>query len=214
MKPEETKQKIQTDDAFIMEELANIQVLFKMKRVIRYHHTRAEEVDTESVAEHVYGMQVLMDYFWPLEASEGWSYRRAAQMTLYHDIDEILTGDMIGYLKTPADREREFAAQQQIVSMLSPFSQPTVRSVLQEYEDQSTPEAQFVKAIDKIEPLFHLINDNGKEICLRNGVTHNQSRSIKDKYVEAFPCIKRFNEVLNRHMLENGFFAPEATPST
>lgn len=209
---DETKQKILSDNAFILSELERIQVLFRMKQVIRYHHVREEELDTESVAEHVYGMLVLMDYFWTLEevTNERWDYRRAVQLALYHDIDEILTGDTIGYMKTSVDREKEFIAQQEIVGLLSPFSQPHVRSVLEEYERQETVESRFVKAIDKIEPLFHLINENGKRICLRNKATHTQSRSIKDKYVSAFPCIKRFNEVLNRYMLANGFFTPEA----
>ncbi|MEX0913003.1 MAG: HD domain-containing protein [Candidatus Paceibacterota bacterium] len=206
---EETRKRIMEDDEFVLSEMRKIQELFKMKRVIRYHHTRAEVIDTESVAEHVYGMMVLADYFIPLEASEDWDYIKIQQMALYHDIDEIITGDRIGYLKTDADRAKEYDAQNEVLKLLPELSRTLASAALEEYELQKTVESKFAKAIDKIEPLFHLINENGKEICKQTGVTYSQSRSIKDKYVQEFPYIKRFNDVLNQHMLENGYFSSE-----
>lgn len=206
---EETRKQILESDDFILAELEKIQVLYKMKQVIRYHHKREEEIDTESDAEHVYGMLALKEYFLPLENTGHWNGERAYQIALYHDIDEILTGDRIGYLKTQSDRDQEFLAQQQVVTMLPASMQSDVRDLLQEYEEQKTIESRFVKALDKVEPLFHLINENGKEILHRNKTTVSQNRSIKEKYVAEFPYIKRFNEVLTNHMLENGYFAPE-----
>ncbi|MEX2341189.1 MAG: HD domain-containing protein [Candidatus Paceibacterota bacterium] len=131
------------------------------------------------------------------------------QMALYHDIDEIITGDRIGYLKTDADRAKEYDAQNEVLKLLPELSRTLASAALEEYELQKTVESKFAKAIDKIEPLFHLINENGKEICKQTGVTYSQSRSIKDKYVQEFPYIKRFNDVLNQHMLENGYFSSE-----
>ncbi len=206
---EETRKRILRDDEFVLEEMKKIQVLFRMKRVIRYHHTREEEIDTESVAEHVYGMLVLVDYFLQLEQNGRWDYTRIQLMSLYHDIDEILTGDRIGYLKTDADREKEYDAQVEVLKLLPDLLKERATSCLLEYEQQTTIESRFVKAIDKIEPLFHLINENGKEICKQTNVTYSQSRSIKDKYVEEFPFIKRFNDVLSQFMLTEGYFASE-----
>ena len=180
-----------------------------MKKVIRYHHVRQEELDTESDAEHVYGMFAISDYFFPLEQNGSWNYPRIQQMCLYHDIDEILTGDRIGYLKTDADRAKEYNAQQEVVKLLPYSIQTIANSCLAEYEKLETMEAKFVKAMDKMEPIFHLINENGKEIMRRNKTTLSQHKSIKDKYVSPFPYIKRFNEVLTEHMLANGYFAPE-----
>lgn len=208
MSLEETRKRILEDDEFVLSEMRKIQQLSRMKKVIRYHHTREETIDTESVAEHVYGMQVLADYFLPLEGN-AWDYVRIQQMALYHDIDEILTGDRIGYLKTDADREKEYNAQVEVLELLPDLLKERASSCLQEYELQTTIESRFVKAIDKVEPLFHLINENGKEICKQNSVTHSQSRSIKDKYVAEFQYIKRFNEVLSQFMLAEGYFAPE-----
>lgn len=208
---EETRHKIMTDDNFVLSELKSVQEIFRMKKVIRYHHKREEEVDTESVAEHIYGMLVLIDYFLQFEDTDnGWDFERIQKLTMYHDIDEILTGDVIGYLKTEADRARESQAQQEVVKLLPLSLQSKAREYLDEYAKQETMEAKFVKAIDKIEPLFHLINENGKEICIRNNLTIAQSRSIKDKYVSGFPFIKRFNEVLHTYMQNNDFFITES----
>lgn len=206
---EETQKRIREDDSFVMGELLKLQELFKMKKVIRYHHTREEVIDTESVAEHVYGMMVLIDYFLPLEQTGVWDSEKIFRTALYHDIDEILTGDRIGYLKTQSDRENEKATQQKVVGSLPLSIQNKVNDLLNEYDEQATIEARFTRAIDKIEPLFHLINDNGKKICAGTGVTLSQSKSIKDKYVKDFPYIKRFNEVLTDHMIKGGYFSPE-----
>lgn len=205
---EELRKLILKDEEFVLSEMRKIQQLFRMKKVIRYHHTREEVIDTESVAEHVYGMLALADYFLPLEGGD-WNYVRIQQMALYHDIDEILTGDRIGYLKTDADRAKEYNAQKEVLELLPDLLKERAASCLAEYELQTTIESRFVKAIDKVEPLFHLINENGKEICKQNNATYSQSRSIKDKYVEEFQYIKRFNEVLSQFMLKEGYFAPE-----
>jgi len=209
MNLEEIRKRILEDDDFILDEMKKIQVLFRMKRVIRYHHTREEDIDTESVAEHVYVILGLVDYFLQLEQTDQWDLRSIQLMSLYHDIDEILTGDRIGYLKTDADREKEYDAQIEVLKLLPDLLKEQATSYLLEYEQQTTIESRFVKAIDKIEPLFHLINENGKEICKQTNVTYEQSRSIKDKYVEEFPYIKRFNDVLSRFMLEEGYFRSE-----
>ena len=208
MSLEELRKRILEDEEFVLSEMRKIQQLFRMKKVIRYHHTREEVIDTESVAEHVYGMLALADYFLPLEGGD-WNNVRIQQMALYHDIDEILTGDRIGYLKTDADRAKEYNAQKEVLELLPDLLKERAASCLEEYELQTTIESRFVKAIDKIEPLFHLINENGKEICKQTNVTYSQSRSIKDKYVEEFQYIKRFNEVLSQFMLKEGYFAPE-----
>ncbi|OGG41863.1 hypothetical protein A2837_01465 [Candidatus Kaiserbacteria bacterium RIFCSPHIGHO2_01_FULL_46_22] len=209
MTVEETKKRLLEDDDFVLSELSKLQELFKMKKVIRYHHTREEIIDTESVAEHVYGMMILIDYFLPLEQIGQWDGEKIFKTALYHDIDEILTGDRIGYLKTQSDREQEKATQQKVVESLPLSIQQKVDDLLNEYDGQASIEARFTRAIDKIEPLFHLINDNGKKICVETNVTLAQSKSIKDKYVKDFPYIKRFNEVLTDHMIKEGYFSPE-----
>ena len=69
-----------------------------------------------------------------------------------------------------------------------------------------TPESQFVKAIDRIEPLFHLYTEHGKDLLHRNGTTRDQSDGLKYPYVEHFPLMKRFLDVVSDTMEREGFF--------
>jgi 5'-deoxynucleotidase YfbR-like HD superfamily hydrolase len=207
MTVEETKKLILESDDFVLSEFFKVQELFKMKKVIRYHHTRTESIDTESVAEHVYGMFVLINYFLPLEDTQRqWNYETIVKTACYHDIDEIETGDTIGYLKTDADRAQEFAAQERVIAKLPELMKGEVTDLLKRYEHKTTPEAAFTKAIDKMEPFWHLINENGKRIMLGNKTTAAQNASIKDQYVAQFPYISRFNQVLKQYMIANDFF--------
>lgn len=208
---EETRARILESDDFVFDEFRRLQVLYGLKNTIRYHHTRTEEIVTESVADHVYAMHALIAYFHSLEdLDQTWNHEKIWFMCQFHDIDEIETGDIIGYMKTEAERRREAEAQQRIVMQLPYAMRIRVADALKEYEEHRSPEAQFVRAIDKVEPLFHLYNENGEQICQLNKTTYEQNRSIKDQYVEAFPYVKRTNEVMSRRMQEEGFFYSEA----
>lgn len=204
---EETRKRILQDDDFVLSELRKIQELFKMKKVIRYHHTREEVIDTESVAEHVYGMMVLVGYFLPLEDQKNESdFNKIQQMALYHDIDEIETGDTIGYMKTKDDIDNERKAQDLVVNKLPSTIQNSVRKILDEYDEQETFESMFTKAVDKVEPVFHLFTENGLRICKELKPTRAQHQSIKDEYTKSFPCIYRFQKVTEDKMEERGYY--------
>ncbi|MBP6881695.1 MAG: HD domain-containing protein [Candidatus Pacebacteria bacterium] len=207
MTPAETIQKILDSDEFVVEELKKIQTLFELKRVIRYNHTREHEEHTESVAEHIFGMHCLVDYFLPLEDIEGrWNKSRIRDLVQYHDIDEILTGDTIGYLKTTEQEDHEHDAAKSIIAVLPDSMQETFDSLLAEYTLRATPEAKFAKAIDKIEPVFHLYNQTGKDILAINKTTKDQNDRIKLPYMLEFPIIKRFTEVMSDRFEKEGFF--------
>lgn len=194
-------------EAFILEEVSKLQYCYGLKNEIRYGESRADV--TESVAEHIYGMHVLASYFQELEdPTHAWNTARITQMITWHDMDEIETGDVIGYKKTEVDRQRGEDAMDVVISKLPTILQETVKKIVDEYSTQKTLEARFVKALDKIEPLFQLYNHNGKEILMRNKTTQADSRRIKDAYVASFPFMKQFNDVLNDRMEKEGFFSP------
>ncbi|MEZ4200168.1 MAG: HD domain-containing protein, partial [Candidatus Paceibacterota bacterium] len=162
---EETQQRILTSDEFVLEETKKLQVLYTMKRVIRYHQDRREPLDTESVAEHVYAAQVLAQYFLPLEDPEGKLDRlRILEMLLVHDISEIGTGDIVGWMKTTADREEEARQQAAVLATLPNTIQKHYQTLLTEYEERQTKEAKFAKAVEKMDPFFHLYMPERKQI--------------------------------------------------
>ncbi len=206
---EETRNKILSNDDFVLSETKKLQVLYKLKHEIRYSKER-DAKDTESVAEHVFGILNLIEYFLPLENSSSWNREKIHKMGLVHDIDEIETGDTIGYLKTESDRAEEYNSMQKVIAQLPSSLQKDFQKIAKEYEAQETLEATFVKAIDRIEPLFHLYNEEGKMLLNELKTTYSQSASLKEKYVKPFPTISRFYQVISQKMLEEGFFTEEA----
>ena len=207
----ETRNRILEDEDFVISELQKVQTLYELKKVIRYNHTRQNEQHTESVAEHIFGMHCLIDYFLPLENdNNGWDSEKIRVMAQYHDIDEVITGDIVGYKKSISEQAQERTASEEVINRLPELLQEKVRLVLDEYELKATPEAKFVKAIDKIEPVFHLYNKTGKDTLSYLKTTKNQHDRIKYPYVNGFPIIKRFVDVMTLQFEKEGFYHREA----
>lgn len=204
---EETREKILTDDAFVLAEVSKIQVLYELKRVIRYNHTRTEVVDTESVAEHVFGAMILAEYFLPLEDVENkWDKNKITQMLLVHDIAEIITGDEIGYLKTDKQRVAEAEAEKKLLAELPETIRENFTNVMNEYEQRLTMEAKFTKAVEKTDPYFHMYSEAGKKIMADEKSTEEQTRGLHEGPTLVFPYINRFYNVIHKAFIQEGFF--------
>lgn len=209
MTVEETRNRILTDEKFILDECRRIQTLYELKKVIRYNLSREEEIDTESVAEHIFAMHALCVYFLPLENLEGeYNLERIFLLSEFHDIDEIETGDFVSYKKTSEQIAAGKAALPKVIARLPASMQASVTDILDEYETQKTLEAKFVKAIDKLEPSFHVYSEHGMIINHNiTRVTYEQHCQIKDPYTKPFPIVHRFSDVLSRALRDEGFFA-------
>ena len=191
----------------VISEVQKLQYLFQLKRVIRYNEERADLDSTESVAEHIYGLYILMRYFLPLESKQRQlDEQKIWLMILWHDIDEIEVGDILGYRKTAEDIKREELAEQTVIEQSPVGLQTELREVLKEYRSQSSLEARFVKAIDKFEPLVHLRNKRGRVLTKRNKTTARDSLNLKTPYLNDFPTIKHFCLTIHKVMDEEGHF--------
>jgi len=156
----------------ILKDVKKLQYLYGLKKEIRYAQTRTLDDSTESVAEHIYGMHMCAQYFLPLENPEGsWDKARIYEMITIHDIDEIETGDVLGYLKTKSDKDAEAEAQRVVLKKLPNVMAPLIDELINEYEEQKTPESRFVKALDKMEPVVECYNEKYKIIFARNKST-------------------------------------------
>lgn len=191
----------------ILADVKGLQYLYGLKKVIRYAQNRHEMDSTESVAEHVYGMHLLAQYFLALENPEGnWDKARIFEMITIHDIDEIETGDMLGFMKTAADRARELDSMKVSIARAPLHMQTQMTARAEEYEGRATTEARFAKAIDKVEPLVQIFNEEGRAILLKNKTTAEQSLGIKTPYIQDFPFIKKFAEVIHSQLVEGEYF--------
>lgn len=194
-------------DEYILQEVASLQYLYGLKREIRYAMTRTQEDATESVAEHVYGMHICALYFLPLENPAGdWDRALISDMITLHDIDEIETGDVLGYTKTDADRAAEADAMRVVMNKAPLHMRPLMSRAIDAYDVQDTPEARFVKAIDKFEPLVQTYNEAGKIIFKRNKTTSENAVSIKEPYLREFTVMYEYYKTIHAKMVAQDFF--------
>jgi 5'-deoxynucleotidase YfbR-like HD superfamily hydrolase len=205
---EQIREKILHDDAFVLAELKKLQYLYGLKRVIRNNFTRIEEVETDSVAEHIYAMGILVHYFAKLEDIKNQlDMCKVYQLIFLHDIEEIETGDKITWLKTEEDRLCEKNAIDTVISNTPHLLHDDIKQITTEYNEHLTQEAQFVKAIDKIEPVFFLLNSNGKKHFETSMATESQYSESKLRYTKKYPYIFRFFKVATAIFRQEGYFS-------
>lgn len=109
--------------------------------------------DGESLADHAFGVSILtlllVEFFPQLQKD------RAVRLALVHELGECRVGDIpfpaLTYLKGKSEAERSAVAD-----LLEPLGErkPALLQEYLEFEDNQTPEARFVKAVDKLEMLI------------------------------------------------------------
>ena len=118
---------------------------------------RAGVAQPESVADHMYRMAVAA--LLCADSDAGLDPAAAAVVALAHDLPEAITGDIVpGDVPAAEKRAREAAALDALCAGLEAGgfvrAAATLRRSYDAYERQSTPEARFVKSLDKLEMLL------------------------------------------------------------
>jgi 5'-deoxynucleotidase YfbR-like HD superfamily hydrolase len=202
-------------EAKIVAETKKLLYLYELKHVIRYGQTR-EDVDyTESVAEHIYGMHILADYFRPLEdPNSNYDMSLVYQLITWHELDEIETGDIPAVRKTDADRAYAEKMLEVAFEKLPDSLRQQARETTRIYQEQILPEARYVKAIDKFEPMVHSFHPLGKSAQQKLQQTTQRSKDIKAPYIKDFPFIKIFSDTLHDVRDREGYFFNVPTNTT
>lgn len=154
--------------------LTFMELAIRLKRVRRQGWLDRGIHDPESSADHSWGVALLA---WLLARdSDDLQHDRVMLLALVHDLPEALAGDATPFDTfrdetgvIPADhfsnpptydadahdrkRDRERVALVEMLSHLPPDLADELHSAWEEYERAETPEARFVKQIDKLETL-------------------------------------------------------------
>ena len=80
-----------------------------------------------------------------------------------------------------------------------------IKELFLEYEDNKTREAQFVKAIDKLEPIIH--NLSHPKLWKDHKVTEKILRDKKEEVISKFPQILEVFEELVDILKNENYFA-------
>ena len=110
-----------------------------LKDVLRQGWVNAGVESPESVAAHSWGMAVLALKLCP----EGLNLEHVLKLCLVHDLPEVIVGDLTPQDDVSTKSADERAAMEQLA--------PEWVSLFDEYEEQTTPEAVFVKSLDKLD---------------------------------------------------------------
>lgn len=207
---EEIRERILHDDEFVLSELKKLQYLYGLQRVIRSNLTRNEDIKTESVADHIFALGILATYFSQVEMLPKLDMYQVQQLITWHDIDEIETGDTIGYLKIVTESVDEESILSKVIDKSPSLLHKHIHKAICEYKAQKTIESRFVKALDKIDPIIYFLNENGKKVFEVSPATKEQHCRIKEPYLQDFPYIKRFHEVTLPIFEKQGYFAKES----
>jgi putative hydrolase of HD superfamily len=142
--------------AFERSQLPILRRLLELKGVKRQGWTRHDIPPdaVESVAEHTFGVALLGWLLCPPELDG----QRVLELSLVHDLAEIVTGDLV-----PEDgvaKETKHRTEREALSFLSRGlgESDRYRDILCEYQEQITPEARWVKSMDKLEMVLQSLN--------------------------------------------------------
>jgi putative hydrolase of HD superfamily len=153
--------------------LAFIGELERLKTVERRNivHDRSRQ---ENSAEHSWQLAV-MAIVLADHAAAGIDVGRAVRMALVHDIVEIDAGDTFCYDRAGhADKEeREERAADRLFGILPDEPGRDFRALWDEFEAGVSPEARFVRALDRLQPLF-LHDRTGGVVFKEHGITRTQ----------------------------------------
>jgi 5'-deoxynucleotidase YfbR-like HD superfamily hydrolase len=194
-------------DKYVLKEVKALRVAYRMKRTLRYNTKRNFSVHSESVAEHVFALHFLALYFLKYEKTKRkLNFERISHLTTFHDFGEMLHGDVPYHMKTKSHIKQENKDAKIIFASLPSILQKTALKSWEDYNKQKSPEAKFVYALDKIEPLFELFDPINEHSMKRLKFSYHDHFNRKFVATENFPIMRRFVEVLSENMLQRKVF--------
>ena len=169
--------------------------LFIPYRLKEINRVSEVEYRQETVAEHVYSMQILAEYFLK-KITEPLNREKILRMTLYHDLVEIHAKDTFildeASQQTKDNRELKAAALLE-KELPEELAKDFIDSWI-EYKEGKTREAQFCQAISELDGMMQ--NIYRPDLWQEHGFTEEKLRRKKEKRVSAFVATHSFFEEL------------------
>ncbi|MBA4138812.1 MAG: phosphohydrolase [Opitutus sp.] len=167
----------------------------RLKTVTRTSWT--SEGKQESTAEHTWRMGLfalsLKPWFPELD------FERVLALVLVHDLGEAINGDISAVVQAGAPPKLE-QERQDLRQLLAPAPEPVRSQTLawwEEYNAATTPEAKFVKAVDKLETILqHNQGRNPADFDYAFNVPYGQ------KFTAHHPVIVQLRAILDAETLD------------
>ena len=160
----------------------------------------------ENSAEHSWHLALAVLLFEPVARERDLDVGRAIEMALLHDLVEIGAGDT--YVYDTAGREtqeaRERQAADEIFGLLPDKQNAEFRARWDEFEELKSPEAQFVRGLDRMLPLLLNFSTAGKA-WIAHGINTRQVRELNLPALEAAPQLQAYCDTLIEDAARLGF---------
>lgn len=167
----------------------------KLKTTLRFGSSLKEQEPTSSHSWRV----ALMAFLLADEMNIRINKEKAIKLALIHDLAEAITGDIdaVDIINRKVSKEEKHKAECKAIEELTQsFSfGPRMRKLWEEYDAQKTKEAQFVKAVDKIEAYLHIKEAGHKQYTPKTFV-----HSYADPAVKRVPKLQRLLHVVKQQL--------------
>ncbi|XP_050463290.1 5'-deoxynucleotidase HDDC2 [Cataglyphis hispanica] len=129
-----------------------MELVGRLKHMKRTGWVKRNIPDPETIAGHMYRMAMLS---FLVDGKENLDKTKIMQMTLIHDLAECIVGDITPLCGIPPDEKHrmEDKAMEDICKLLGDKG-PEILQIFREYEKQESPEAQYVKDLDRLDLLM------------------------------------------------------------
>ena len=194
----------------LFEEFLKIAKLYELKRVPRDNTNKYfDEKDDvfynrrETVAEHVYSSLKLADFFLSFKEFNQLNKLKIFEILLYHDDVEIITGDE--FVISPKKKKEKEKNEMEALDVLKDKTPINIKDVLEEnfklYLKQSSEEAKFAKAIDKLDSLIQELAypESWKNYTLK------EIREWNEKPIKEFKILKEYFDTLLSYLEEKEY---------
>lgn len=122
-----------------------------LKNTLRSAHTSTGR--RESSAEHTWRLCLMIILF--EKELPGLDIAKLLRMAIIHDLAEAVYGDIPAIEQAGTDKGAlEISAMHELLSTLPQEIQSNMYSLWEEYEHLKSPEAEFLKGLDKLETIF------------------------------------------------------------
>lgn len=160
-------------------------------------HSWTSDGRRESVAEHTCRLcmfaWLVKDEFQELDMD------RVMRMCLFHDLGEAVTGDIPCFEKKEIHREKEEQGVKKAASMLPKEYEEELLCMFQELEENVTPEAKLVHALDKMEAV---IQHNEASIETWLPLEYELQLTYGQEQARAFPYLQKLRKAVEEDSRE------------
>jgi putative hydrolase of HD superfamily len=192
------------DPVRLSQQMRFIAEIDKLKQVLR-ESWLIDASRKETDAEHSWHIMVMATLLSEYANHPGIDLFKVMKMLLIHDVVEIDAGDTFIYDKKHAkdQTDRELKAAQRLFGLLPADQGTEFMELWEEFETQMTPEAQFARAIDSMQPLLLAYLNGGRSWNIHN-IIKQQVIATKKHMGDGSTSLWKYTQELLTDAVEKG----------